>query len=360
MNVIFVYADKKHEWNCSEWRCKMPADALNKSGKHHASLIDKNAFQQNIPEAQAVLKDADVIVIQRDLWGTTLPLIQYWKDAGKTVIVDFDDAYQYTHPSNISYAFWIKGEIQLTYPDGATGSAIMTPPPLEQFRWGLSMCDAVTMPSKVLCKDWSAYADTRYLPNYIDAARYTSVLAQEHEGIIIGWGGSVSHFQSFTESGVLAALKRVCKALPQVKVMICGDKRVADQITIPDGQKIFQPFVPVNEWPKVLSNFDIGLAPLQGLYDDRRSWIKVLEYMVMKIPWVASAGAAYQELSEYGRLVKNTPKNWESAILEMVDHLAEAREIARGKSYQYGIAQDVNSNVDAIVNIYQDIVKGRK
>jgi hypothetical protein len=355
MDIVYVYADRKHEWNCSEWRCVFPAHAINQTSQHHAKLLDIPSFLDNTPEAQEACSGSQVIIVQRNIFGNALNTIQNWKARGKVIIADFDDAYNHTHPSNVSYPFWMDGKVKVTSPDGKETESKMEPAPITQFKWGLRMCHAATTPSKLLCQDWNKYTDMYYLPNYISLSRYEAVRPTPHEGIIIGWGGSVSHFQSFTESGVLAALKRVCKARPNVKVMICGDKRVFDQVTIPDGQKIFQPFVPVDEWPSVLGNFDIGLAPLQGAYDDRRSWIKPLEYMVMKIPWIASDGAAYHELGEYGRLVKNTPNNWESAMLDMVDHLDRHKQAASEKPYQFGVQQNIQDNVDKIIGIYQAI-----
>jgi hypothetical protein len=138
--------------------------------------------------------------------------------------------------------------------------------------------------------------------------------------------------------------------------MICGDnQRVFDQLPIPDGQKILHPRVPYTEWPQVLAKFDLGLAPLHGPYDERRSWIKVLEYMVMKIPWAASEGPAYGELRPYGWLVKNTVSGWERVLLDMVDHLDDYRAEAGREPYLFGIGQGVDENVDRVIATYAGI-----
>lgn len=343
--------------NCSQWRCIYPSKAINATGQHSAKLIDMQSFIDNTAEAQTVCGGSDVIVVQRNIFGPNLAVMQNWKCQGKVIIADFDDAYNLTEPCNISYPFWVGGKIDVKTTDGRVIPARMEPHPITQFKWGLRMAHAATTPSRLLCDDWSKYTDTYYLPNYIDLPRYTAAreARQTHDGIIIGWGGSVSHFQSFTDSGVLAALKRVCKARSKVKVMICGDKRVYDQVDIPEAQKIFQAFVPVDQWPGILANFDIGLAPLHGAYDDRRSWIKPLEYMVMKIPWIATDGPAYQELGEYGRLVENTARGWERALLDVVDALDAYREFASGKPYEWAAQQNVYDNADKIITIYQAI-----
>lgn len=354
MKIVYVYADSPKEWNCSEWRCAVPARALNRSGRHTAELVSLEDFMRNTPEVDAACSAADVIVIQRNLFGPTLSAIQHWKARDKVMVADFDDAYNYIHPTNASFHFWNEG--QLRKPDGTQEQ--MDPPPLTQFKWGLRLVHATTVPSKRLADDWQSYTDMYYLPNFIDLRRYENNVPQPHDGIILGWGGSVSHLQSFEGSGILTALKRVCKARSQVKVMVCGsDKRIFDQLPLPPEQKIHQPWVPYSEWARVLSQFDIGLAPLFGAFDERRSWIKVLEYLVMKIPWIASDGPAYQDLRSYGWLVRNTAAAWERVLMDLVDHIEQYRQEAAGDPYLFGIAQSVDENIEKIIGTYTTIME---
>ena len=195
-----------------------------------------------------------------------------------------------------------------------------------------------------------------YLPNYIELENYAGheqkVISDE---IIIGWGGSASHYQSFSRS-VGEALQRVCQLRHNVKVMLCGsDKRLAAKLKLPEDQVIIQPWVPYQEWPEVLNQFDIGIAPLSGPYDERRSWIKILEYMVMRIPWVASDGPAYYDYRNYGWLVKNNTRAWERVLLDMIDHIATHKDEAAREPYFFGISKNIDDNLDHIINTYVKI-----
>jgi hypothetical protein len=241
-------------------------------------------------------------------------------------------------------------------PDGQPVQHKIDPCPLTQFKWGLRLVDGAAVPSRRLADDWRSYTDMRYLPNYIELDKYQNSARQPHEGIILGWGGSISHLQSFTGSGILTALRRVCRARPQVRVMVCGsDRRILEQLSIPQEQMVQKAWVPYSEWANHLSQFDIGLAPLHGEYDERRSWIKVLEYMVMKIPWVASEGPAYQDLRSYGWLVKNTASAWERVLLDMIDHLDDHKTEAAGDPYLFGISQSIDENVERVLAAYASI-----
>lgn len=356
MNITYVYADQPFEWNTSNWRCVMPARAINRTGRHSANLLSLADFERNTPDAQNMCGKSDIIIVERNLRGEILNAILRWKARGKVLIANFDDAYQYIEPSNISYTYWIDGKINYRDQDGVEKTSYLKPTPLTQFKWGLRYCHGITTPSKVLARDWENFSLSYYLPNYFEVSHYLSAGAQPHDGIVIGWGGSMSHFQSFTDSGVLNALKRVCALRPNVKILICGDKRVFDQIKLPEDQKEFQPFVPYEKWPNAIARYDIGLAPLQGDYDKRRSWIKPMEYMLLKIPWIASDGPAYEDLAAYGKLVRNTPEAWEKAILDMVDNLANYRKAA-GEAYQYATSQDITLRVNDMLNIYAEIAR---
>jgi glycosyltransferase involved in cell wall biosynthesis len=226
---------------------------------------------------------------------------------------------------------------------------------LTQFKWGLRLVHAATVPSNRLAEDWQGYTNTYILPNYIELERYIRKVQQPHSGVIIGWGGSLSHLQSFQDSGLVSALIRVCQARPNVKVMICGDRRVFDKLALPKTQSIFQPWVSPDDWPDVLANFDIGLAPLSGPYDERRSWIKVLEYMVMKIPWIASDNSAYHSLRSYGWLVQNNSAAWERVLLDMVDHIQAYKNDAAGDPYLFGIGQNIEENIENVLSTYATI-----
>ncbi|HHH81889.1 MAG TPA: glycosyltransferase [Chloroflexi bacterium] len=357
MNVVYVYADTKEEWNCSEWRCSIPVRAIRRTKRHDAALISILDFVNPKGRTEALLEAADVIVVQRNLFGPVLQAIRYWKTRNKLVIADFDDAYHLIPSTAKNYSFWRQGLVWEQHQGGAGKWRKIEPHPLKQFEFGLRMVHGATAPSKLLCEDFSAVANMHYLPNYIDLEHYSSVHPAAHEGIYIGWGGSLSHVQSFHEDGVARALRALCKERPNVRIVIQGDKRVYDKLPIPKRQKILRPWVPFHRWPQALADFDIGIAPLHGAYDQRRSWIKVLEYMVMKIPWVASNGAPYRELGRYGWLVDNDSNAWLRILLDMVDHLEAYKQEAAGAPYVFGISQSVDANVESILDVFEDIAE---
>ena len=355
MNIVYAYADTPEDVNSAEWRCSIPARAFQRSGLHTAQLIELETFAKNTPEAQAACQAADVIIIQRNLYGPVLSAIQRWKARDKMVIADLDDAFQLLPEKDQNYPFWFSGKRERCTADHQRITETIDPPPLIQFKWGIRLVHAMTVPSEQMVSDWSEFADVYKLPNYMEIERYLESPARAHEGIIIGWGGSSNHAQSFLDSGVLPALQKVCKARPQVRVMICGDEQVFRLLPLPTEQKIFHPRVSYHDWPQELAYFDIGIAPLTTPYDQRRSWIKVMEYMAMKIPWIATDGPAYHSLGSYGWLVQNKANAWERILLDMVDNLAGHKAEATSEPFIFSLSQSIDQNIDKILALFQTI-----
>jgi hypothetical protein len=355
MIITYVYADNNVEWNTSNWRCVIPARAINRTGRHTAHLMSIIDFNKRMRESEYLCEQSDVIVVERNFALDTLGNILRWKSKGKVVVGNFDDAYQLMPPTNTSYPYWHKGEVRYTDNQGHEMIQYVKPRPLAQFVWALRLLDAITVSSRLLVEDWKAYTDAYYFPNYFEINNYLKAAAPAHEGVVIGWGGSMSHLESFADGAILTALKQVCKQRPQVKVMIVGDKRIFDMLDVPEQQKIHQSFVSYEVWPNVISGFDIGIAPLHGAYDARRSWIKPMEYSLLKMPWIASDNPAYEEIRSYGVLVRNNTTAWTDAMVDMVDHLDDHRRRAAGEPYQFALKQSSDENVNRMLEIFADI-----
>ena len=100
-----------------------------------------------------------------------------------------------------------------------------------------------------------------------------------------------------------------------------------------------------------MKTFDIALAPLNGDYDRRRSRVKVLEYMALKIPWIASDYPPYEGFKEFGSFVDNTKESWEEKLFDMVDNIEEKREYVKDIPYEYAKTQSYMNNIQKTVNI---------
>jgi len=231
--------------------------------------------------------------------------------------------------------------------------------PVEQLIWGAKLCHAVATPSKILTKDWSKYIGDKaiYVPNYIELNHYLL----RHRPMpnpnltIIGWGGSLSHYDSFKHSGVVPALIKLLNKKPNVVLCLAGGVQRISTLFIRDvnpDQILVKEWVPYAQWPSILADFQIGLIPLYGPYDQRRSPIKALEYATMGIPWVGSKSKVYDEFASLGTQVDNTEDAWYKALLEMVEDLPRFRTDV-DKTADLVSKWDINNNLENIVGSYR-------
>jgi hypothetical protein len=354
MRVVYVYSDTPEEWNCAQWRMQMPHDALQRAG-HDTSLFYLSEFIGQGRQVRLACESADIIIIQRNLLGPVLNEILLWRRKGIPVVVDFDDAYDQLPTTHLVYKHWIQGLIR--YVDG--DSEVIKPSPLDQFRAGMRLVSAAIMPNVHLQNEWAVYTPTYLIPNYPDLRDYQNVKHKAHEGIIIGWGGSVSHWESVVDAtGVLTALKRVAQAIPEVKIVIqTSDQRISKALHLSESQKLYRPWVKYKDWPQSMADWDISLAIVHGPYDTHRSIIHLIEPLMLgdPIPVIASNQDPYAPYGQYVSLTKNTPKAWEATILEVVSQVYyKTLDLTRSQAWaqSYGIDQHVTE----IVKIYQEII----
>jgi hypothetical protein len=316
--------------------------------------LDINSFAQNTPAAQKTCAGSDILVIYRYLYGPILNALQYWKARDKKVIVDFDQAINYLSSDKPGYSFWFEGAPWDD--DTIRNKNLIDPTPLEQFKWGLGMVDAATVSSGRLVDDWSQFTSVYEISDYINTYQYPA-LNQNHENEIwIGLGSSVN-YESFNKSGLLSAMEKVCKERPQVRLILCNPENSLDLgLDINPAQLyIYTPRF-FEEWVNILLKLDVGLAPIYGNYDLRLSPGGLLEFMISKIPLIASAQLTFYELSQYGQWVQNTSDAWKNAILSTVDQLGVYKKKAAKEPFLFAISQDVSVNIDKILKVYASII----
>ncbi|NMB59235.1 MAG: hypothetical protein GYA12_08710 [Chloroflexi bacterium] len=105
-------------------------------------------------------------------------------------------------------------------------------------------------------------------------------------------------------------------------------------------------------WYRQLGRIDIGLSPMVGDMEQRSGCCSILEFMALKIPWIASQGPAVYDYQSYGWIVENTPESWLKAAVETVDYLNDYRAEAAVAPYLYAISKSLEENVQTIVDTY--------
>lgn len=349
MNIVYVCSPQEADRESVRLRCHNLAGALLASGWHQASVVDLPAFLEMEPGVVTLVHQADVLVIHRYAFGPMLQTVQYWKAHGKRIIVDID-----LHERDLLARANLLEARAETLPLARKTGPLPAAHALrsEELRFTLRLANLVTVCSPRLADDWSAYAPTVHLPDYLNLDRYLAV-RQQHPGEI--WIGLMMAGDGRTElfPGLVDTLLEVARLRPQVRVHIYGSPLPGSGLNgLSADQVVLYNNLSVEEWPRLLGNLNIGLAPLSSEEGMRAGRARVLEYMASKVPWIASNAQPFREFERYGILASNDPDTWMRALLQLVDHNDQYRAEAGGEAFLYALGQDVRENLDRILSIY--------
>ena len=380
MKIVFFVADGPNEYNSSRWRVSSQYNAIKMMGSRgvDARIASSKSWMAQDEYARECCQWADLIIIQRVAIDKSIPAISHWRSRGKAVVIDFDDDYFRINRSNAAFKFWGSGMVDISTADGFKFESPMGVHPLIQFINGLRACTAATMPSELLAQDTRRYTEAFFIPNYLEKSIYPKLnnKGYDQHRIIIGWGGSLSHIESFEHSGIVPALRNILAESPNVYLMIVGDERVVKKLKelgVAENKIIYRPYVSYDRWHETLATYDIGIAPLAQEYDMRRSWIKAAEYMSLGIPFVATDTAPYQNprirhSTRTGLFVHQganadvpNPSGWESALRAMIHNLPELKAKAQldAKAEHYHNFE-ITNNIDSVLETYREIIKLEK
>ncbi|MEI7846843.1 MAG: hypothetical protein WCK35_13665 [Chloroflexota bacterium] len=357
MIVTYIYSSNVADQNRVQVRCRNFADAINRLGAHSANLLDLNSFLQNTPEAQAVCVGSDLIVIHRYLYGPVLRAVQYWKARDKKVVVDFDQALNYLSPGIQGYSFWMEG-VPLEEEPSLSKEQMprIDPIPFEQFKWGLGLVDAAIVSSARLADDWAHFTNVIEIPDYINIDQYPALHKDYEDEINIGLCNSTKYSRS-NNSGLLKVLEEICRKNARVKLVLCDlESTEMDKLGIPLAQVLTYSSSSVEEWASILPRLDIGVFSITGDYDLRCSRLTLLEFMVSKIPWIASDLAIFRPLASYGTLVQNSSEDWDGALMHVIERIDLYRKKAAGEPFLFALSQDINGNIDKVLRLYTTII----
>lgn len=389
--IAITYADSASEWNVSQWSALGPANGFNRhqhlgwSGK----LAHISGFSEYLsPQIQEIIFDSDLVIVQRNLTHQkVLDGIRYFMGAGKPIVIHLDDGYWMLPRSNPAYQYWNKtphpDPTGKAYPGGA----------LKMMEEGIRLAHGLTCPNRLLLQDYSHLTkNLYYLQNYAEPSWWLGLPSSEDIGrqwwretwwrqgeqvrgiptretlkrergledkIIIGWGGSISHKDGWHGSGLREAAERVTKRHPNLIWLICGnDNSIYEHLPVPRKQKIKQAGVPPALWPRTVSMFDIGVAPLFGVYDQRRSWIKGIEYSLGGVPWIATEGEPYRDLLDWpvGMQGPEIPDFWEEAIEDTIANLKDRQEQAVNLQGEARLRFLVDNQLDTFAAVFRQVL----
>lgn len=304
---------------CAYYRLALPMMQLQKMGWDTAMGLPKVHNERGVGVAH---KDGAFfgfeMTICKLLMHESIPsLFELMQKRGEKIIVDVDDFHFGIDPDNIA--------ARQTDPNKNPENNRMF------FEMGIRQADLVTVSTAFLANFYEARCKkVRLVRNALDVERYAPV--EQPEKPTFGWvGGTLWRSQD---------IEMLREWLPEF--VWDHNIQVHHSGHIPNDPRHFaaraglrrvstSPMALISTYPKLLSKFHVGLAPLRlNDFNESKSYLKGLEYAAAGIPFIASPSEEYRLLYSrgVGRLAA-TPDEWRDHATELLDRdvrLAEAEK----------------------------------
>lgn len=331
-----VYCFPADDTGCGYYRLIWPAQELQARG-HNVEVVHnaREFLQAEVIGARMdrgqmvggqvlrvhVPSDADVIVLQRPLMRYLSQSVEVLRSQGLTVVVEMDDDLSSIHPKHFAYPKF----------DPRRNTEI-------NWEWAERGCDTATMVTVSTPSLLHRYARTTpgiVIPNVVP----DSMLTIPHtDSIAVGWGGNL--FTHPDDPRVIGdALSRLyVTAGQQLTVVGPGTAEdLAPEFGLKPRQVRMVPATAMLDYAGTIAGeIGVGIAPLQhSAFNNAKSYLKIMEYSALGIPWVASGLDEYRAFfaDSGGGLIAESPKAWHAALRKLTrNKVLRADLAAAGKA----------------------------
>lgn len=365
MRILAIKRDKS---GCNYYRVENPLTWLRDKGMAEVIFLEAGPDFMS-KEAEANLLFADIVVFHRPAEENYLDFIKSCQEAGKIIVVDYDDDPFNTSPWNpyyrnigvkeFEYKWPDTGIEQWLWKDGMFGFDIeRNIQRRDMFRACFKKADAVTVTSDILKEQLQEVnPNCHVLPNLLDLNFYPKCELVKDGKIRIGWQGGYSHYEDIWM--IKDQIAKVLKENPNVVFVYMGDPKFDGVFRdLPEGQyeKYFWVSHAVYPYKLKMLNLDIGICPLvDNEFNRRKSSIKHFEFNAVGAATVCSDVPPYSidaKHNETTLLVK--PDGWVEALNELIkDPIKRAR-------LQKNAYEDIyeNYNIEKKVHMWKDVYEG--
>jgi glycosyltransferase involved in cell wall biosynthesis len=188
----------------------------------------------------------------------------------------------------------------------------------------LELCDGVTVTSRRLSTIVSTYTDApvEVVPNAIDTRWFHHTLhgcRRTIPPLTIGWAGGSRYYEDLEP--VAEAWHNLARRYSELTFIVQGHMAEVLIDAVPTERCRRLPWLPLEEYPRALLNFDIGCAAVAPkLFNTAKTPIKVWEYAMAGVPAVASP-TLYGQVVDDGEdgLLAETVAEWQAQLARLVE-----------------------------------------
>jgi glycosyltransferase involved in cell wall biosynthesis len=317
MRILVALGDDRGQ---AYWRNIMPLSRLPEHTVLFTDTIDR-----------AMFRSADLVFMSRVSTPEMLDLLKELRQAGKPVVVDFDDnLHQHQH----------NPEARGVYSTGKWGTKL--------FEEALPLPSVVTCSTRRLASEYAKWRpDIEVVENFIPDALFERLSPTEITGapkregeIRVGYAGSSTHGGDLAL--VARPLRKLCAKYPEVRLVFFGQEPPTSLSAVPweyvpyidpdPGEQMFAFMDRYFERLKSLE-LDVAIAPLvPNIFNQSKSALKILEYGSCGWPVVASSVGPYREYrarNDMGILTAYDEKEWLGSLDALVSSQPMRRDLAQ-------------------------------
>jgi glycosyltransferase involved in cell wall biosynthesis len=226
----------------------------------------------------------------------------------------------------------------------------------------LAQCDGVTVSSRRLQTVVSMYTSKpiAVVPNMVDTKWFRATLRgcrRVVDPLVIGWAGGSRYYEDLEP--VAEAWANLARRYPEVTFVVQGHMAEILIDAVPPGRCRRLPWLPIDEYPRALLNFDIGCASVAPkLFNTAKTPIKVWEYACAGVPSVASPTLYGQVISDgEDGLLAETAAEWEAQLSRLVESAELRRELWRAQRRRIAQHHSLEKNWSTWLVAWQAILE---
>lgn len=255
------------------------------------------------------------------------------KELNKKVLFDIDDLVIDTkYTDTIKYLSTLKKEEKELYDDG-----------VRRMGRTLSLCDAAITTTERLAEELGHYVSEVFINRntasdemYALSEKAWREKKREDKTVGIGYfSGSMTHNDDFLL--VLPALQGIMENNSNVRLHVVGELDLPNELVKVQSQIVVHPFVCWRELPKLISQVDINIAPLEGgVFNESKSENKWVEAALVRVPTIASNVGAFARMIKHNEtgLLCESVEEWKYQLTRLVQDSDERKRIAEN-AYQF-------------------------
>ncbi len=304
----------------SNYRAIHPLTELARRGHLIATFTEEEELTPSDDDLAVLLEDFDVAYIGRYIQPEAVRLAGRLTGGGMGVVWDNDD--------------------DVVRPERRAG-----------FDGMAEVVDVITTTNDALAERYREYGARTVMPipNFLTRASLAAP-RRKHDGIVLGYAGWIDHQDDWDALNLQETVEDLLEIHPDLHVESVGPI----DLRLPRDRYSSRGALPFDQLPQAVAGFDVAIAPLiDKPGNDTRSDIKLKEYAIAGVPWLASPYGPYADFGEEqgGWLVEDD--RWFDALNALLSDGKVRKKLAK-RGQKWAKDQTLERNVGRWVAAFEE------